>query len=76
VDSHGHYNWRDEPQGTAVSSVLLLFVFVAAAVFLVGMAVMTPWDNGSAPAATEVQVPPPTAEGAPPPAVEQPAPAQ
>jgi hypothetical protein len=73
VYSHG-YNWREEPEGTAVSSILLLFVFVAAAVFLVGMAVMTPWDNGSAPATTEVQVPP--AEGVPPPAVEQPAPAQ
>jgi hypothetical protein len=74
VHSQGHYNWRDEPQGTAVSSVLLLFVFVAAAVFLVGMAVMSPWDNESATVTPEVQVPPP--EGAPPPAVEQPAPGQ
>jgi hypothetical protein len=75
VNSHG-YNWRDEPEGTAVSSVLLLFVFVAAAVFLVAMALMTPWDSGSS-AQTDVVIPPsPPAEGAAPPAVEQPPPAQ
>ena len=63
--SHG-YNWREEPEGTAVSSVLLLFVFVAAAVFLAGMVVMKPWDDGAPAATTEVQVPPPPpAEGAP-----------
>jgi hypothetical protein len=76
VYSHG-YNWREEPEGTAVSSVLLLLVFVAAAAFLVGMVVLTPWDNGSPTAAPEVQVAPSAAaEGAPPPAVEQPAPGQ
>ena len=74
--SHG-YNWREEPEGTAVSSVLLLLVFVAAAVFLAGMVVMKPWDDGAPVATTEVQVPPPTpAEGAPAPAVEQSAPGQ
>jgi hypothetical protein len=76
VYSHG-YNWREEPEGTAVSSILLLLVFVAATLFLVGMVVMSPWDDGSPAATTEVQVPPsPPVEGAPAPAVEQPAPGQ
>jgi hypothetical protein len=76
VQSHG-YNWREEPQGTAVSSILLLLVFAAAAIFLVGMVVMTPWDDGAPAPATEVQVPtPPAAEGAPAQSVEQAAPAQ
>lgn len=74
--SHG-YNWREEPEGTSVSSILLLLVFIAAAVFLVGMMVMTPWDNESPAVTTEVVIPPsPPVEGAPAPAVEQPAPAQ
>ena len=74
--SHG-YNWREEPEGTRVSSILLLLVFVAAAIFLVGMVVMTPWDDGPPTPTTEVQVPPPPpAEGAPAPSVEQAAPAQ
>ena len=74
--SHG-YNWREEPEGTAVSSVLLLLVFVAAAAFLVGMVVLTPWDEGAPVVTTEVQVatsPPP--EVAPAQSVEQAAPAQ
>jgi len=76
VYSHG-YNWREEPEGTRVSSILLLLVFVAAAIFLVGMVVMTPWDDGPATPTTEVQVPPPSpAEGAPAQSVEQAAPAQ
>ena len=76
MNSHG-YNWREEPEGTAVSSVLLLLVFVAAAAFLLGMVVLTPWDNGSPAATTELQVPAaPPADGAPVPAVEQPAPEQ
>jgi len=76
VYSHG-YNWREEPEGTRVSSILLLLVFVAAAIFLVGMVVMTPWDDGPTTPTTEVQVPlPPPAEGAPAQSVEQAAPAQ
>jgi len=70
VNSHG-YNWREEPEGTAVSSVLLLLVFVAAAAFLLGMVVLTPWDNGSPAATTELQVPAaPPADGAPVPAAQ------
>lgn len=73
--SHG-YNWREEPEGTKLSSVLLLLVFVGAAAFLVGMVVLKPWDNSSPAATTEVQAPaPPPAEGAPPPAEGAPAPA-
>jgi len=42
--SHG-YNWREEPHGTAPSSVLLLLVFVAAAAFMVGMVWLKPWAD-------------------------------
>lgn len=42
--SHG-YNWREEPHGTALSSLLLLLVFVAAAAFMVGMVWMKPWAD-------------------------------
>ena len=42
--SHG-YNWREEPQGTALSSVLLLLVFIAATAFLVGMVWLKPWAD-------------------------------
>ena len=54
--SHG-YNWREEPHGTTLSSVLLLLVFVAAAAFMVGMVWMKPWADETpvtpAPAAQE-----------------------
>ena len=80
--SHG-YNWREEPEGTSISSVVLLLIFVGAAVFLASMMYFRPWDD-SGPAALEVQVPPgspapdaPLAAPADPaaqPAVENPAP--
>lgn len=71
MHSHG-YNWRDEPQGTAVSSVLLLLVFVAAAAFLVGMVWLKPWDDDTPTPAPEAQQQAPSE--AEPPAVEASAP--
>jgi hypothetical protein len=72
--SHG-YDWREEPKGTALSSILLLFVFVGAAGFIVSMAVMRPWaDEQTPPPVAEVQeqAAPPVDASAP--QVEQPAP--
>jgi hypothetical protein len=68
--SHG-YNWREEPKGTSLSSVLLLLVFVSAAAFMVGMAWLKPWAEEGAPEAAVAQETP-AAEA--PPAVEAPAP--
>lgn len=58
--SHG-YNWREEPEGTSISSVVLLLIFVGAAAFLAGMMYFRPWDD-SAPATPlpEAQAPAPT----------------
>jgi len=57
------YSWREEPQGTSVSSLVLLFVFVFAAAFLMGMVWFRPWvDDGTPP---EAQVPPPAEAQAP-----------
>ena len=53
--SHG-YNWREEPEGTSISSVLLLLIFVGAAAFLAGMMYFQPWED-DAPAPIEVQIP-------------------
>jgi hypothetical protein len=76
--SHG-YNWRDEPEGTSFTSVILLLVFVGAVAFLLSMMYFQPWDeNPSTTTLPEVQVPAEAvpADGAAPPAVENPAPAQ
>ena len=81
--SHG-YNWREEPEGTSISSVVLLLIFVGAAAFLASMMYFRPWDD-SGQAALDVQIPagspaadaPPAAPADPaaaPPAVENPAP--
>ena len=73
--SHG-YNWREEPEGTSLSSVVLLLVFVGAVAFLASMMYFQPWDENT-PAAPEVQVPPaevPVADGAEAPAVDAAAP--
>ena len=67
--SHG-YNWREEPEGTSISSVLLLLIFVGAAAFLAGMMYFQPWDD-SPPPLPEAQVPPaeaPAVDAAAPPA--------
>lgn len=53
--SHG-YNWREEPEGTSISSVVLLLVFVGAAAFLAGMMYFRPWDDSPTPL-PEAQVP-------------------
>lgn len=53
--SHG-YNWREEPEGTSISSVLLLLIFVGAAAFLASMVYFRPWED-DAPVPVEVQVP-------------------
>jgi uncharacterized iron-regulated membrane protein len=60
--SHG-YNWREEPEGTSISSLLLLLIFVGAAAFLAGMMYFRPWDD-SAPPLPEAQVPPAEAPAA------------
>jgi len=63
--SHG-YNWREEPEGTSISSLLLLLVFVGAAAFLAGMMYFQPWQDNPTPAALpEAQASPaaPAAEG-------------
>ena len=54
--SHG-YNWREEPEGTSISSVVLLLIFVGAAAFLAGMMYFRPWDDSPTPL-PEAQVPP------------------
>jgi Tfp pilus assembly protein PilN len=46
--SHG-YNWREEPEGTSISSLVLLLVFVGAAAFLAGMMYFRPWDDSPTP---------------------------
>jgi len=48
--SHG-YNWREEPEGTSLSSVVLLLVFVGAAAFLASMMYFRPWEENAPPAA-------------------------
>jgi hypothetical protein len=53
--SHG-YNWREEPEGTSISSVLLLLIFVGAAAFLASMVYFRPWED-DAPVPVEVQIP-------------------
>jgi hypothetical protein len=53
--SHG-YNWREEPEGTSMSSLLLLVIFVGAAAFLGSMVYFRPWED-STPAPIEVQLP-------------------
>lgn len=71
--SHG-YDWREEPHGTAPSSVLLLLVFMAAAAFLVGMVWLKPWaDDGVTAPPPEAQAPAPDDAAAQPP-VEAPSP--
>ena len=45
------YNWRKEPRGIALSSILLLAIHLCAAAFLVGMAMMRPWADDPVPAA-------------------------
>jgi hypothetical protein len=75
--SHG-YNWRDEPDGTSFTSVILLLVFVGAVAFLLSMMYFRPWDNEAA-VPPEVQVPPaevPVADAAAQPPAENPPPAQ
>jgi hypothetical protein len=58
--SHG-YNWREEPEGTSISSVFLLLIFVGAAAFLAGMVYFRPWDDSpSATSLPEAQAPAPT----------------
>ena len=47
--SHG-YNWREEPEGTSISSVLLLLIFVGAAAFLASMMYFQPWEDDASPA--------------------------
>ena len=48
---YGHgYDWREEPRGIALSSVVLLGVFVLAAAFLVSMVLFRPWAEETAPA--------------------------
>jgi hypothetical protein len=54
--SHG-YNWREEPEGTSISSIVLLLVFVGATAFLLSMMYFRPWDDSPA-APVEVQVAP------------------
>ncbi len=69
---YGHgYNWREEPRGIALSSVVLLGVFVLAAAFLFSMVMFRPWADGAAPAAApevEAQQPAPSSPEAAPPA--------
>jgi hypothetical protein len=68
------YDWREEPQGTALSSVLLLLVFVSAAAFLLGMVWLRPWaDEAPVTPLPEAQASPPPEPA--PPAVEAPEPA-
>jgi len=68
VYGHG-YDWREEPRGIALSSVLLLGVFVLAAAFLFSMVMFRPWADGTVPApAAEVQEPAPSSPEAAPPA--------
>ncbi|TMC00372.1 MAG: hypothetical protein E6J42_01075 [Chloroflexi bacterium] len=43
------FDWREEPKRLTVSSILLLLVFLAAAGFMVGMAVYQPWMDHSGP---------------------------
>ena len=67
--SHG-YNWREEPEGTSISSLLLLLIFVGAAAFLAGMMYFRPWDD-SPPTAPVSEAPPaeaPAVDAAAPPA--------
>jgi len=67
--SHG-YNWREEPEGTSISSLVLLLIFVGAAAFLASMMYFRPWDD-SPPPLPEAQVPPaeaPAVDAAAPPA--------
>jgi hypothetical protein len=72
--SHG-YDWREEPKGTALSSILLLLVFMGAVVFVVSMALMRPWADETAPVpVAEVQEQPAPPADASAPQVEQPAP--
>jgi hypothetical protein len=70
------YNWRKEPRGIALSSLLLLAIHVCAAAFILGMMYTRPWaDDPISETATgaEVQGPPaPPAET--PPAVVEPQP--
>jgi hypothetical protein len=60
--SHG-YNWREEPEGTSLASVVLLLVFVGAAAFLLSMMYFQPWDEGAPPAVIPEAQAPPAAEG-------------
>ncbi len=67
------YNWREEPHGTSLTSIVLLLVFVLAAGFLLAMVWFRPWADGVTAPAAEVQVP--TATDAAQPAGVTPAPA-
>jgi uncharacterized iron-regulated membrane protein len=62
--SHG-YNWREEPEGTSISSVLLLLIFVGAAAFLASMMYFQPWEDNAPAPLPEAQASPaaPAAEG-------------
>jgi len=61
--SHG-YNWREEPEGTSISSVLLLLIFVGAAAFLASMMYFQPWEDDPPTAIPEAQAPPAEAPAA------------
>jgi hypothetical protein len=53
--SHG-YNWREEPEGTSLASIVLLLIFVGAVAFIGAMVYFRPWDDKPA-TVTEVLEP-------------------